>query len=83
MTGYYTVVYRVDGDGAAHDAWWQGVRPLFMADAGPISVVSITQADEALRLDKIREVVERRDTTNIEKVDAIRELLDLVQVPAA
>ena len=82
MTGYYTVVYRVDGDNAAHDAWWQGVRPLFMTDAGPISVVSVTKADEALRLDKIRAVVERRDSFDGDKVDAIRALLDLAQVPA-
>ena len=53
-----------------------------MTDAGPISVVSVTKADEALRLDKIRAVVERCDSFDGDKVDAIRQLLDLAQVPA-
>lgn len=33
MSEYYTVVYKIAGDRAKHDEWWQSIRPLFMADA--------------------------------------------------
>jgi hypothetical protein len=50
-TEYYTVVYRVDGDRAQHDSWWQALRPLFFADGLPISVVIVALGDLVTRLD--------------------------------
>jgi hypothetical protein len=81
MIGYYTVVYRVDGDTAKHDEWWQGIRPLLMTDSEPVSVIVISKGDETRRLDLIREAVNglpsgyRRYDSIGDMIDAVREAL--------
>ena len=51
---YYTVVYRVDGDKAKHDAWWQALRPLFRADGPPpISITTIAKGDMTEQVDAL------------------------------
>jgi hypothetical protein len=76
MDGYYTVVYKVTGEKAAHDAWWQSVRPLFMAaDEKPVSITAISVADEITRLNCIEAVAERRDGRYLESIEEIREIL--------
>ena len=52
---YYTVVYRVDGDKAKHDEWWQALRPLFLADDQPISITAICKDDLVEKLDAIED----------------------------
>jgi hypothetical protein len=75
---YYTVVYRVDGDKSFHDGWWQSVRPLFLADDAPVSITSISKADEMTRLDRLREIMDL-DMNPYDKMDAIREKLTSVE----
>lgn len=75
MVGYYTVVYRVDGDAAAQNAWWQSIRPLFMAGEDiPISVMAISKADEIARLVNIERIVEGCQSDD-EKLEAIKAVL--------
>lgn len=73
MVEYYTVVYRIDGDNAAHDAWWKTIHPLFMKDNIPISVSAVSKADEMTRLDCIRHVIDKgkRDFDVLEQIDEI------------
>ncbi len=71
---YYTVVYRVDGDKAAHNAWWQAIRPLFMSDSEPVSIIAISARDEVERLDHVERIVKGRGP-NAEKVEAIEAVL--------
>lgn len=78
--GYYTVVYRVDGEEAAHDAWWQSIRPLFMSDSEPIAIITISKVDEVRRLDLIREISKRGGDAS-DMVDAIRALLNCAELP--
>ncbi len=68
---YYTVLYRVDGDDAAHDAWWQTIRPLFMTDSEPVSIIVIASSDEFARLEYIERIVKGSEP-NAEKAEAIR-----------
>ena len=57
---YYTVVFRVDGDKAQHDAWWQGLRPLFLADGPPpVSITGIAKGDLMVRVDELEAAAER------------------------
>ena len=62
MIEYYTVVYRVDGGKAQHDAWWQGLRPLFLADELPISITTIAKGDLIERLDVLTDQKDARAT---------------------
>ena len=80
MLGYYTVVYKVDGDNAMHDEWWRSIQPLFMTDGQPISVTAISKADEMTRLDRIREIAERRRDDCHDTIDEILEALDRIDV---
>lgn len=73
---YYTVVYRVEGDNSVHDAWWQAIQPLFMADEGLTSVISVSKADEVTRLDCIRRAIKATRLSNSKTVEAIGHLLD-------
>ena len=73
MLGYYTVVYRVDGDAAAHDAWWHALVPLFLADE-PVSISTVSTADEVARLGCIRRILKGRQG-NDEKLEAIAAML--------
>ena len=75
MGRYYTVVYYVDGDKAACDAWWQtAIDPLFLTDSRPISVSVISAGDEVSRLDCVARIIER-GLSNAETVDAINAIL--------
>jgi hypothetical protein len=71
---YYTVVYRVEGDNAAHRAWWESIRPLFMTDSEPVSVSIISQANEVVRLDCIEHIVAGHDSAS-DKLEAIEVML--------
>lgn len=75
MRRYYTVVYRVDGDKAEHDAWWQQtVQPLFLNDTELVSITAISAADEVARLQCIEKLVEGHRHRG-EKLRAIEEML--------
>jgi hypothetical protein len=51
---YYTVIFRVDGDKAVQDAWWQSLRPLFLADGSPpVSIIGIATGDLMARTDEL------------------------------
>lgn len=75
MRRYYTVVYRVDGDKAENDAWWQeSIQPLFLNDSEPVSITAISAADEVVRLNCIEHLVESHRHRG-EKLRAIEEML--------
>ena len=74
-TEFYTVVYRVEGDKAKHDEWWQSVQPLFMADDQPISVTAVSKADEVTRMNCIEMVAERHSGDRYDMIEEIRELI--------
>jgi hypothetical protein len=74
MPAYYTVVYRITGDQAARDAWWQTIQLLLLADGGPVRVSAISAADEIARLDCIGNIVEGRQHRD-DKLRAIEEML--------
>lgn len=52
-TEFYTVVYRVKGNKTAHDEWWQGLRPMFLADNVPVSITTIIKGDLAARVEEL------------------------------
>jgi hypothetical protein len=81
MIGYYTVVYRVDGDKAAHDAWWQSVRPLFMSDSEPVAIIAISKADEVRRLDLIAAALGHDGPVPCDTIDSVRTLLACAELP--
>lgn len=74
MRVYYTLVYRVDGDNAAHSAWWQSLQPLLMADSEPVSISAISKADEIARLDCITHIVKGCDLPS-DATEAIEAML--------
>ena len=75
MRRYYTVIYRVDGEKAEHDAWWQTIQPLFLSDSsGPVSVTTIAAADEVARLNCIEHIVKGSQHRG-EKLEAIEAML--------
>jgi hypothetical protein len=74
VIAHYTIVYRVDGDKAVHDAWWQSIQPLFLAESEPVSISMVSKADEVARLDGITRVVEG-GMTAADKVQAIEAIL--------
>lgn len=52
---YMTVIYRCADDAAAKALWAQ-IRPLFMAEEGPIKITGVANDDHMTRLDTVRDL---------------------------
>jgi hypothetical protein len=74
--GYYTVVYRVDGNDDAHNAWWATIQPLFLSDKDDaVSVTAISKADEITRMNCVEKVAESGGTDGNAMIEEVREIL--------
>jgi hypothetical protein len=73
MIQSYTVVYRVEGDNAAHYAWWESLRPLFMTGSKSVSISIVSKSNEIARLDYVRRLAtdHRSDTEKLEGIAAL------------
>lgn len=79
---YMTVIYRCADDAAANELWAQ-IRPIFMADEGPITVTGVAKEDQMTRLNTIEDLVRLpNDVDHADVLDMIRDCLDAADIEA-